>query len=180
MLTLASLAAALGGEVSGDQVLAPGPGHSPEDRSLSVKLVGDDVVVHSFAGDDFRDAKDYVREKVGLDEWKPNGAKSPITAEYIYRLADDTPYLQVKRTRDKKFWQSHWTGSRWERGKPNGPKIPYRLPQLAKADAVFICEGEKDADRVASLGLAATTASEGAGKWAADLERFGVARNREL
>ena len=34
---LAEIAAALGGEVAAGQVLAPGPGHSPRDRSLSVK-----------------------------------------------------------------------------------------------------------------------------------------------
>jgi len=32
------LAAALSGEVSGNEVLAPGPGHSPRDRSLSIKI----------------------------------------------------------------------------------------------------------------------------------------------
>jgi hypothetical protein len=31
------IATALGGEVSAGQVFAPGPGHSPADRSLSVK-----------------------------------------------------------------------------------------------------------------------------------------------
>ena len=31
------VAHALGGEVSGRQVLAPGPGHSPHDRSLAVR-----------------------------------------------------------------------------------------------------------------------------------------------
>ena len=36
--SLQTVAKALGGEISGGQVLAPGPGHSPKDRSLSVKL----------------------------------------------------------------------------------------------------------------------------------------------
>ena len=36
--TLQSWARALGGEVSGGQVLCPGPGHSAKDRSLSVKI----------------------------------------------------------------------------------------------------------------------------------------------
>jgi hypothetical protein len=51
-----NLASALGGEVSGDQIRAPGPGHSKEDRSLSVKLdsgAPDGFVVHSFANASF-------------------------------------------------------------------------------------------------------------------------------
>jgi hypothetical protein len=39
---------------------------------------------------------------------------------------------------------------------------------------IFICEGEKDADNVAALGLIATTNSEGAGKgkWTSDLNHW--------
>ena len=59
-------------------------------------------------------------------------------------------------------------------GKPAGGKIPYRLPELAKAPGreVFICEGEKRADAVAKLGYLATTASEGAGKWTPELNEW--------
>ena len=49
-------ARALGGDISGrDGVVCPGPGHSRQDRSLSVRLdstAPDGFVVHSFAGDD--------------------------------------------------------------------------------------------------------------------------------
>jgi hypothetical protein len=46
--------------------------------------------------------------------------------------------------------------------------VPYRLPDLLKYPdgTVFVCEGEKDADRVASLGYCATTAASG--KWTED------------
>jgi putative DNA primase/helicase len=37
-LSLRALARALGGVVAGSQVLAPGPGHGPKDRSLSIRL----------------------------------------------------------------------------------------------------------------------------------------------
>jgi hypothetical protein len=80
MLDLARLAQALGGEVSNGQVLAPGPGHSPKDRSLSVKLEPDapeGFVVFSFAGDDPIACRDHVRAKAGLPPWKPNGHKKP-------------------------------------------------------------------------------------------------------
>jgi RecA-family ATPase/5S rRNA maturation endonuclease (ribonuclease M5) len=47
-------------------------------------------------------------------------------------------------------------------------RVPYRLPELLKyPDAsVFVCEGEKDADRVASLNLCATTVA--CGDWTED------------
>ena len=65
-MTLQELARMLGGEVQGHQVLAPGPGHSPKDRSLAVKpssTAPDGFVVYSHAGDDPIVCKDYVRER---------------------------------------------------------------------------------------------------------------------
>jgi putative DNA primase/helicase len=65
-----SLAAALNGEVVGpDRVLAPGPGHSPQDRSLSIRLdpaAPDGFLAHSFSGDDWRECRDHVRAAIGL------------------------------------------------------------------------------------------------------------------
>jgi putative DNA primase/helicase len=74
MSQLHEWARALGGEVSGQQVLCPGPGHSRKDRSLSVRRGRDgEPVVHSFAEDDWRECKDHIRQKLGLEEFKPNG-----------------------------------------------------------------------------------------------------------
>ncbi len=66
---LRAAARALGGEVSGAGILAPGPNHGPRDRSLSIKLSAsspDGFVVHSFAGDDWRDCADHVRRLLGI------------------------------------------------------------------------------------------------------------------
>jgi hypothetical protein len=102
MIGLREIARALGGEVSGRQVLAPLPGHSPRDRSLSVKLSAtapDGFVVHYFTGD-WREGRDHVREPLGLplDGWRdrdrrprprrcdPDDAKSePDRARWIWR-----------------------------------------------------------------------------------------------
>lgn len=66
------VAQALGGDVvSKDRVLVPGPGHSPADRSLQVKLDPeslDGFVCVSFAGDNWRDCRKYVIERLGLEE----------------------------------------------------------------------------------------------------------------
>ena len=172
MSSAQQLAAALGGEVSGGEVLAPGPGHSPKDRSLSIKIdpgASDGFVVYSFAGDDPLECKDHVRERAGLSRFEPSRqprtdniarmsdrVRKPVAkagsapAEYIYKQADGAPYLRVVRPG---FYQSHWTGSGWANGAPKGPKIPYRLPELldAEHDTVFIVEGEKDADNLALI-----------------------------
>lgn len=70
ILDVRSAAVALGGDVVGrDRVVAPGPGHSAADRSLSIVLshsAPDGFVVTSFAGDDWRACRDHVRERLGL------------------------------------------------------------------------------------------------------------------
>src|SRR5262245_963509 len=73
-LDLRAIARALGGEVSGQQVLAPGPQHSPKDRSLCVSLapaMPGGFLVHSFAGDDPIQCKDYVLTRLCLPAWQP-------------------------------------------------------------------------------------------------------------
>jgi hypothetical protein len=191
-IDLTTLARCLDGEISAGQVLAPGPGHSAADRSLSIKLdddAPDGFIVHSFAGDDPIGCRDYVREKAGLPPRKPGGGngkipakgKSPIVAQYVYQSADGAPYLRVNRRAVKKdgFFQEHWTGSAWVPGAPR-PKIPYRLPELLAASPttpVYVTEGEKDSDSLAKLGFVATTNSEGAdngkgSKWTPELNGY--------
>jgi hypothetical protein len=75
-MDIEAAALALGGEVSGNQILAPGPGHSPEDRSLCILFepgAPDGFVVHSFSTDDPLACKDYVRKCLSLPSFKPNG-----------------------------------------------------------------------------------------------------------
>jgi hypothetical protein len=161
--SLQTLAKALGGEVNGGQVLAPGPGHSPGDRSLSVKLDGsapDGFVVHSFANDDPIACKDYVRTKVGLEPFKPNGGngrrfmsndaieravmavaqgtisdkpKGKVVATYDYADADGALLYQVLRLEPKSFRQRRPDGNGgwiWSLGDIR--RVPYRWPELLK------------------------------------------------
>jgi hypothetical protein len=76
-MTLPTIAKALGGVVTGGQVLAPGPGHSAQDRSLSVRI-GETgkPIVFSHAGDDNMACKAYVERKLGI-AWQPN---TPLSA----------------------------------------------------------------------------------------------------
>jgi hypothetical protein len=208
--SLPVLAKLLGGEVSSGQVLAPGPGHSAADRSLSIKLESnapDGFIVHSFCGDDPLACRDFVREKVGLPAWqpnkqqqttsetpaaKPNGSrrrrfssddfiqraviaatasadnenkpKGRLVATFDYTDTDGTLRYQVLKYDPKNFRQRRPDGDGgfiW--GLDGVRRVLYRLPELLKyQDAtVFVTEGEKDADRVASLGHCATTVAHG-------------------
>jgi hypothetical protein len=108
-----------------------------------------------------------------------NSTRPTVNGEWIYRDAFEEPYLRVRRLQfpdgRKAYPQAHWADSTWQDGAPKGAKLPYRLPEMMaadKAEPVWITEGEKCAEAVAGLGLVATTASEGAGKWTADLNTW--------
>ena len=69
MTDLRAVARALGGEIVSGQVVAPGPGHSAKDRSMSVRLSAgapDGFLAFSHAGDDWRACRDHVRACLGL------------------------------------------------------------------------------------------------------------------
>src|SRR5262249_3921184 len=199
---LKQIARALGGEVAGDQVRAPSPGHSAKDRSLSVKLdasAPDGFVVHSFTEADQIRCKDYVREKAGLPAFKPNGgngrrrasaadisallmeattsaieseppsSKARIAATYDYTSDKGELLYQVVRLEPKSFRQRRPDGrGGWVWSVKDCKRVPYRLSDLLKYPdgCVFVCEGEKDADRVASLDHCATTVA--CGDWTKD------------
>jgi hypothetical protein len=93
------------------------------------------------------------KPKAKRQEQKQEQHQNTPPALYVYELADRTPYLRVKRTADKQFFQSRWTGSDWVDGAPDGPKIPYRLPELLERpdDPAIITEGEKDTDNAPEI-----------------------------
>jgi putative DNA primase/helicase len=179
-----TLARALGGEASGNNVRAPGPGHSASDRSLSITVdsgAPDGFIVHSFAGDDWQECRDHVRERGGLERFKPNsqGRKRPsstvskgsrvVDAKYDYKDENGSLFYSVVRYRPKDFRQCRPDGNGGQIWNLNGVRrVPYRLPEIRQypAGTIFVCEGEKDADRVASLGHCATTVASG--KWTDD------------
>ena len=106
-LDLRAIARALGGEVSGRRVLAPGPQHSPKDRSLCVSLapaMPSGFFVHSFAGDDPIQCKDYVRARLGLPVWQPGDEQDRRVhpsriKDWDRTIADDQANLR-ERTED--------------------------------------------------------------------------------
>jgi RecA-family ATPase/5S rRNA maturation endonuclease (ribonuclease M5) len=173
MLSLQEIAQRLGGEVTGRQVLCPGPGHSHSDRSLSVRITGpgDDFIVHSFSGDNFEICRDHVRQALGMPAFEPKKPqeraarpkmKAPV-ATYDYRDEAGELLFQVCRYEPKAFVQRRPNGKGdWDYSVKGVRQVLYRLADLktfSDASPVIFVEGEKDADNVARLGMVAVTIS---------------------
>lgn len=146
-------------------------------RSLSVTEKDGKILLHCFAG---CRSEDIVKE-LGLtmgdlfSEEKP-GRKKEIVAKYDYLDAAGALVFQVVRQEPG----DHGASKTFKQRRPDGrgcwiwdmkgiSPFPYRLPELLAAlergETVFVAEGEKDADRLATLGLVATANHGGAGKW---------------
>ena len=97
-------------------------------------------------------------------------SKGTIDRTYDYHGPDDTLLFQVVRLKNpKRFLQRRPDGKGdWIWSVRGIRTVLYRLPELLAADpgeTVWIVEGEKDADRLTTFGLVATTNAMGAGKW---------------
>lgn len=102
-----------------------------------------------------------------------SGEKVPIKIEAVYPYTDEAGRVlfEVVRYIPKTFRQRRPDGNGGCIYNLEGVRIvPYNLPKVIESDTVYICEGEKDCDNLASLGLTATTNPQGAGKWK---EEFG-------
>jgi putative DNA primase/helicase len=91
-----------------------------------------------------------------------------IVAAYDYRDESGELLFQVVRFEPKDFRQRRPNGhGGWTCQVKGTRQVPYRLPELIAASLetpVWIVEGEKDVDRLASLGFAATCNAGGAAK----------------
>lgn len=121
MPTLDEMANRLGGEVRRLEVHAPGPNHSPEDRSMSVQLSSSaphGLLIHSFAGDSYRDCLTHVLER--LDN---------------LNTSDNTSYQPIKRTASKQqetkpYALKIWNESRTINLTPAEVYCHFRVPSL--------------------------------------------------
>jgi hypothetical protein len=93
-----------------------------------------------------------------------------IVKTYDYCDENGTLLFQVVRFEPKDFRQRRPDGrGGWIWNLHDTRRVPYLLPELVKAVAagqtVYIPEGEKDADNLCAIGLAATTNPGGIKKW---------------
>ena len=114
----------------------------------------------------------------GLLETSPPVQESSLGLEitYDYHDVEGTVLYQVVRSsastgKGKKFYQRRPdpdVRGKWIPNLKGVNRVLYGLPDLMKADEgewIWIVEDEKDADRLASMGLKAPTNCGGAGKW---------------
>lgn len=184
MISAASLARDLGQakrEVGGGwRCLCPA--HKDHDPSLSVVEKNGKLLVTCRAGCDQLSVVDALRAR-GL--W-PNKAEADqsryVAATYTYVDEGGRKLFDVLRWGPKKTFSQQQPGTgkggikRGPDGKPTmqGARyVPYHLDELVAAKArcnghpwrVYLCEGEKDADRLREWGLVATTNAGGAKYW---------------
>jgi putative DNA primase/helicase len=165
--------------IAGDLWAAPCPTHPDKNPSLKWKDHGDKVLLNCYATSACR--TEDILAAVGLTmadlfhQPRPR-LEDRIIATYDYRdLAGQLVY-QTVRLQPKDFRQRRPDGQGgWIWNLDGVERLCYRLNELADAGAdvlpttVFFVEGEKDADRLWSLDVRATTTPMGAGYWR---ERF--------
>lgn len=142
------------------------PAHDDHSPSMTVSL-GDDgekVVIKCHRGCETGDILDVL----GLS-WSDLYPASPPEEFYEYVDENGEPFFKIKRyyvAGKKAFAASHPDEhGNWVKGSDDR-RVLYHLPEVLaaaqKGEWVVVVEGEKDADRLHSLGFTATTAPYGA------------------
>jgi 5S rRNA maturation endonuclease (ribonuclease M5) len=99
----------------------------------------------------------------GKEEKKPEGKE--IEAVYPYRDEHENLLYEVVRFKPKDFRQRRPVAQGWEWNMDGVSRVLYHLPQILRANQVWIVEGEKDVESLTKLGFTATCSVGGAGKW---------------
>ena len=150
------------------------PAHDDRTPSLDIAEGDTGIVFRCRAGCETRD----ILTAAGLtwaDVLPPRSSTDDYAAVHDYRDAAGVLRYQVVQLHTpagakKQFEQRRPGGNgagAWIWDLKGVTKLPFRLPELAGQVRVFVCEGEKDANRLWSLGLPATCNSGGAGQWGA-------------
>jgi putative DNA primase/helicase len=93
-MSLHAIVQTLGGELydRGRRANIPAPGHSRHDRSVSLLLEGDRVVVHTFGGGDWREVLDHLRALNLID-----AANAPLSVATAEARAAPAPATRLER-----------------------------------------------------------------------------------
>lgn len=167
---LAALLSKLSGvKMHGDSYQASCPAHEDDRASLSVGLGRrGKIILKCHAGC----SPENILSALSM-KWKDlfpedDSNTPPARIERTYDYQDERGNLMFQTVRffPKDFKQRRPDGKGgWVWSLKDITPTIYRLPQVIKAETVFIVEGEKDAESIEALGLTATTSPMGAGKW---------------
>jgi RecA-family ATPase len=167
------------GDWHGDYGAFPTPGHSPSDRGTTVKDdpgAPDGVLINCFNGGDPIAIKDQCREWGILPGRDVDQARSRsawrVTGTFEYVDEDGTVLYRTQRQEKagerKKFVAQRLNGTEWAFGIKGARRVLYRLPDILAAPAgepVYLVEGERKADKLASWGLIGTAVAFGSNGW---------------
>ena len=154
-----------------DSYQAKCPCHDDKQASLTISESEGKILMHCHAGCDIGSICEYIGILQSDLFTKPPQfqKKEPMkeVCRYIYTDGDGVPLHATIRYEPKTFRQVALNpdGGIREWSMKNVQPVLYNLPAILKSQAVYICEGEKDAQALIKLGFAATTAPMGAGKW---------------
>jgi len=139
------------------------PAHDDNQPSLSFRDGKNGLLVRCHAGCLDEAVLGAVEKAAGS---QPGAAVRTIDKAYRYTDAAGNLLYEVVRFKPKTFRQRRPNGSGgWIWDMKGVPRVLYRLNELRGHRVAYVPEGEKDVDRLWSLGLAATTNPGGAGKW---------------
>lgn len=141
MLSLPALAKAMNGRIVGSTVRCPGPGHSKFDDSLVITPSDnqDGFTVFSHAGDDFRECKDMVRERLGLADFS-GGRRHVDPAEQARRelaLKTLNENAERKAAEKRKSAKAIWDASQPFMGSLAERYLTGRMAGLQLPQAVY-------------------------------------------
>lgn len=158
----------------GESYSARCPAHDDNRASLSLKE-GDDgkALLFCHAGCDTASVVEALA--LSMSDLFTGSGSSIIADTYPYTDENGELLYRVVRTSPKGFYQQHYVNGEWVNGLGDVRRVLYQLPELLAAEprsAVYVCEGEKDADALRYLGLTATTLLGGANKWRDEYAEF--------
>lgn len=144
--------------------------HVDTTPSLNVSDRDGRTLVHCHGGCDQDTVLGALSERGLWNGAEPAASPTRVVARYSYTDEAGALLYELERLEPKRFRVRRPDGKGgWVYGLGDAPRVLYRLPELryvAKAGwRVYVVEGEKDADALTALGLRATTAPFGAGKW---------------
>jgi 5S rRNA maturation endonuclease (ribonuclease M5) len=162
-ITAADMAHRLKGVKKGAQWFVNCVAHDDKNASLALKDSGGKVLIYCHGGCGQAAVIDALKE-LGLWGSSDNGDHGTKRRKnlHLHRRERRSPIS------DRPFAGEEIRGEATERrqGIRGVRRVLYRLPEVVAASDVFVCEGEKDSDTVAKMGLCGTTAAFGAkGAW---------------